>query len=202
MKKAVPVSTLILLVVFSLWACTFDYGELEPSEREFPDLVMENVEYVRVRSADPIARFLAERAERYENKGLMRLENFSFEQFGGERGEDVNAAGKAGQAAVNINTGDIFMDEGVRLEGDSEDIIIETFQLEWRDENRFLLSGDENEVNILQENGTSFSGIGLFIDVRRRTWEFLGEVNGTFIHDDDDQEDSEAEAAENNDDQI
>jgi len=202
MKKAVPVSTLILLVVFSLWACTFDYGELEPSEREFPDLVMENVEYVRVRSADPIARFLAERAERYENKGLMRLENFSFEQFGGERGEDVNAAGKAGQAAVNINTGDIFMDEGVRLEVDSEDIIIETFQLEWRDENRFLLSGDENEVNILQENGTSFSGIGLFIDVRRRTWEFLGEVNGTFIHDDDDQEDSEAEAAENNDDQI
>jgi hypothetical protein len=51
---------------------------------------MENVEYVRVRSADPQARFQAERLERYEERRIIQLRNFSFEQFG-NRGEDVNA---------------------------------------------------------------------------------------------------------------
>jgi hypothetical protein len=91
---------------------------------------MENVEYVRIRSSDPVARFQAERAERYERQGMMKIQNFVFEQYG-ERGEEVNAYGKAGSASVNIESGDIFMDRGVRIEVESEDIILETNQLEW-----------------------------------------------------------------------
>ena len=88
------------LLFFSLFSfllplasCTFDYGETESAGSDLPDLVMENVEYVRVRSSDPIARFQAERAERYEKQGLMKIQNFVFEQYG-ERGEEVNAHGE------------------------------------------------------------------------------------------------------------
>ena len=171
-----------------LGACTFDYGESEASDKELPDLVMENVEYVRVRSTDPIARFQAERAERYEKQGVMKLQNFIFEQYG-ERGEEVNALGKAGYASVDINTSDIFMDNGVRIEVDAEDIIIETNQLEWRDEPRTLSTGEGDEVIISQENGTSFTGIGLRADARRRTWEFVGNVGGTYIYEDEEETD-------------
>ena len=188
MKKVIPACILILLVS----SCTFDYGEQDSSERTLPDLVMQNVEYVRVRSADPIARIQAERVERYDSQGIMKLESFSFKQYG-ERGEEVNASGSAGFASVNINTVDIFMDGGVRLEVESEDIIIETNQLEWIDGHRTLSSGEENEVNIFQENGTHFTGIGLFIDARRRTWQFSGSVSGTYIHEDDEDEESEEE---------
>ena len=170
--------------------CTFDYGERESSGEEMPDLVMENVEYVRVRSADPIARFQAERAERYEKQGVMKLQNFSFEQYG-ERGEEVNASGSAVNASVDINTSDIFMNNGVRIEVDSEDIIIETDQLEWKDEPKTLSTGESNEVVISQESGTRFTGIGLFADARRRTWEFKGEVGGTYFQEDDEEEESE-----------
>jgi LPS export ABC transporter protein LptC len=185
MKKNVTCFCCILILAVS--SCTFDYGETEPSDINMPDLVMENVEYVRVRSADPIARIQAERAERYEKQGIMKLQQFSFEQYG-ERGEEINSSGSGGNAEININSGDIFMDNGVRLEVESEDIIIETFQLEWKDESRIFSTGEDNNVYIFRQNGTSFMGTGLSADARRRTWEFAGEVSGTYINENDEEE--------------
>jgi len=150
---------------------------------------MENVEYVRVRSAEIQARFLAERAERFENRQLMELRNFSFEQF--EQG-DVNAFGMAGSASVELDSLDIFMADGVRLEVESEEIAIETMRLEWRDTQRILLGGGDDEVQISREDGTAFAGIGFRADARQRTWEFAGAVVGTYVHEDDDDEDEYA----------
>ena len=194
MKKNVTGKNLIGLYIIMLLlvcACTFDYGEAESHERQTPDLVMGNVIYVRVRSADPIARFQAERAERYEKQGVMKLQNFTFEQYG-ERGEEVNAFGKAGFASVDIESGDVFMDGGVRLEVESEDIVLEAVQLEWLDDPRILSTNSETQVTVFQENGTNFTGTGLKAYARLRTWEFTGSVGGIFISDDEeDEEDGE-----------
>ena len=181
-----------LLFALCYLSCTFDYGERDPSEDEQPDLIMTNVEYVRVRSSDILARFQADRAERYERQGIMKVENFIFEQYA-ERGDEINAIGRAGYASVNIETGDIFMELGVRIEVDAEDIIIETNQLEWKDEDRVLSTREDEDVNIFQDNGTSFTGIGLYVDARRRSWEFMGNVGGIFIHEDAEEEITEAE---------
>jgi len=183
-KKAVCFCCALFLL---LGACTFDYGESESLGEDLPDLVMENVEYVRVRSADPIARFQAERAERYEKQGIMKLRNITFEQYG-ERGEEVNTSGRVGNASVDIETGDIFMDSGVRIKVKSEDITIEAFQLDWKDEQRLLSTGEEDKVNIYRDDGTSFTGTGLRADARRRTWEFSGNAGGTYVHEDEDEE--------------
>jgi LPS export ABC transporter protein LptC len=166
-----------------LASCSFDYGQQDGTNADQPDIVMENVEYVRVRSADPLARFKAERAERYEEREIMKLRNFSFEQFG-NHGEDVNAYGRAGSATAEIDSGNITLGDGVRIEVESEDIAIETQQLEWKDKERLLLGEKEGAVNILQSSGTSFSGIGFRADARQRTWEFSGGVSGTYIYED------------------
>ena len=176
-----------LLFALCYLSCTFDYGESESSDDNQPDLIMRDVEYVRVRSSDPIARFQAELAERYDKLGVMRLQNFVFEQYG-ERGEEVNAYGMAGFASVDIDSGDIFMDNGVRIEVESEDIIIETNQLEWKDEDRLLFTREEEEVNIFQNKGTGFTGTGLRVDARNRIWEFMGNVSGIYIHEDAEEE--------------
>jgi len=188
MKKTI----IILFSVIILFAsCTFDYGQSGEGEKTTPDLVMENVEYVRVRSADPIALFRAERAERYEAQGVMKLTNFSFEQYG-EKGEEINTLGKAGFASIHIESGDFTMDDGVRIEIESEDIILETKQLEWKDEPRILTTGQGEEVHIYQESGTHFIGIGLVANARERTYEFTGMVSGTFISVDDEDEEEES----------
>jgi len=183
-KRLKPAAVCAFILLIN--SCTFDYGETESQERNLPDLVMENVEYVRVRSADPIASFEAERAERYEKRGLMTLENFSFVQYG-SRGQSANVTGKAGNASVHIETGDISMVNGVRLEIESEDIIIETQQIDWKDDQKILSSGENNEVVIYQQNGTSITGIGLHADAQRRTWEFTGPVSGVYHHDDNEE---------------
>jgi len=170
-----------------LSSCTFDYGESAASSSDLPDLVMENVEYMRVRSADPVARFQADRAERYEKQGIMKLQNLNFEQYG-ESVEDVNTSGWAGNASVDIETGDIFMDRGVRIEVVSEDIIVETYQLEWKDKPRDISSGVNDEVNIYRDDGTNFTGIGLRANARTRDWEFTGGVAGTYIYEEDEVE--------------
>jgi LPS export ABC transporter protein LptC len=146
---------------------------------------MENVEYVRVRSAELQARFQAELAERYEERRLMQLRNFSFEQFGGD--EEVNAFGRAGSASIEIDSLDMYLDNGVRIDVESEDMAIETRWLEWKDKEKLLNGGDQEEVQVYQESGTAFTGIGFHADARRRTWEFTGNVSGTYIYDDDDE---------------
>jgi len=183
MKKSGVLIYTFPLLIFLLSSCTFDYGEVNSDENSLPDLVMENVEYVRVRASDPIARIQAERAERYERQRIMRLMNFSFEQYG-ERGNEVNLTGDAGNAQFDIDSGDIFMNKGVKLEVESEDVTIETEQLDWKDKTRILSSGGDYEVNIYQEKGTSFTGINLEVDARRRTWEFKGASGGTYVFDD------------------
>jgi len=188
--KLVTICSLLILLLFPV-SCTFDYGSQE-SDKNQPDVIMESVEYVRMRSADPQARFQAERAERYEERGIMELVNFSFEQFGNQ-GDDVNAYGRAGSGSVDIDSGDIRMDNVVRIEVESEDIIIETLWLEWKDKDRLLFGGDEEEVIVQQQNGTTFNGVGFRADARRRTWEFSGIVEGTYVYEDDEEEEEESE---------
>jgi len=203
MKKriALEYGAICILIFLITLSCTFDYGETESSERDQPDLVMINVEYIRVRSADPIARVYAERAERYEKKGVMKLENFTFEQYG-EKGSEVNTTGSAGNASVDINSGDISMSNGVRLEVESEDIIIETDYLDWKDEEHILSTGVEDEVNIYRENGTHFIGTGLTADARKRSFEFSGDVSGSYIQEDDEDEEADKVDETDKDDEL
>ncbi|MCL2065833.1 MAG: LPS export ABC transporter periplasmic protein LptC [Treponema sp.] len=184
-----------IMLTFYTASCSFDYGQSDVSDDSQPDIVMEDVEYVRIRSADPVARFFAERAERYENRQIMELFNFTFEQFG-RSGEEVNAFGKAGTASVEIDTGDIRMGQGVRIDVESEDLAIETARLEWRDKDRILSAGEDDEVNIYQPNGTNFTGIGFRADARKRTWEFSGGVSGIFIQDEEEEAGEETAQAE------
>jgi len=180
MLKLLPVFLALLLA-----ACTFDYGEGDGDGVERPDIIMVNVKYVRVRSGDPVARFQAYRAERFENRQIMELLDFTFEQFG-QSEEEVNALGMAGAATVETNTGNIRMRQRVRMEVESEDFIIETYRLEWRDRERRLFSGADDEVILSRSDGTNFRGFGFSADTRDRTWEFSGGVSGIFVHVDDD----------------
>jgi len=199
MDKFVALKGLLFVLCSLLFAhCSFDYGSTGGADKNQPDIIMDNVEYVRVRSLDPQARLQAERVERYEERRIMELRNFSFEQFG-SHGEEINAYGRAGSALFEIDSGDIRMEDGVRIEVESEEIAIETVRLEWKDKERTLSGGASDEVHVYQENGTSFTGIGFQSNARSRTWSFSDTVSGTYIHDDDAEE---AEAADDDSDEV
>ena len=190
MKICLPLSIIVSLGL-TILGCTFDYGSGE-EERDRPDIVMENIEYVRVRGGDPIVRFRAEHAERWEDQQIMDIMNFSFEQFDNEW-ENSNAEGEAGSARIELNSGDVSMRGGVRISIESEDLIIQTENLGWNDNDRILSGGPEDAVEIERSDGTTFRGLGFSANARSRTWEFTGEVRGTFVETEDEDEGHEEE---------
>jgi len=175
------------LCAFLLAACSFDYGAGSGLENTRPDIVMENIEYVRVRGGDILARFRAEYAERWEEQQLMKLKNLTFEQME-DHGETVNVEGTATVAAVQVDTGDVSLSGGVRISIESEDVIINTRELEWNDKEKTIKGGEEEVVDVQRSDGTSFTGIGFSADVRGRTWSFAGEVKGSYVEKDEKKE--------------
>jgi LPS export ABC transporter protein LptC len=175
--------------LFLFFACSFDYSIGTGLENTRPDIVMENVEYVRVRGGDMLARFQAEHAERWEELQLMELRNFNFEQME-DRGETVNVEGAAKAATVQIDTGDILLSGGVQVSIESEDIIINTAELEWKDKEKAIKAGAEEEVDVQRSDGTNFTGRGFSADIRSRTWSFTGEVKGSYVEKDEDEEEN------------
>jgi LPS export ABC transporter protein LptC len=189
MRNAAGGFVFMVLASFYVLSCSFDYGENTGMDSGLPDLVMNDVEYVRVREGDPQVRFKAEQAERYENRQLMELRNFSFEQFS-NHGEDIDSTGKAAAARVELDSGNIGISGGVSLSVDSENITIETERLDWQDKERQLSGGPEAPVRIVRDDGTSFQGRGFTANTRSRSWEFAGPAGGVYIHKDNGEEDS------------
>ena len=175
----------VICIIFA--ACSFDYGNTKPDSSK-PDIVMRDVEYVRVRGGDPLVRFQAEYAERFEEKKIMNLESFSFEQFE-NHGTEINAIGKAGEASVELDSGNIKLSGTVRIAVESEDITIETATLQWKDKEKQLSGPPDDTVDIYRSDGTSFTGTGFSANARERTWIFTSGAEGSYVDDNDDNDD-------------
>jgi len=182
------------LVLMLLSACSFDYSSMSGSENEKADIIMEEIEYVRVRGGDPLVRFRAEYAERWEERQIMNLTNFSFEQME-DKGDNIDAEGTAGSAVVKLESGNIALSDGIKINVASEDVSIETASLDWYDDDKVLSGREEALVIIQRSDGTYFTGRGFSADARNRSWAFSGEVKGTYVEEDDD-EDGEKENKE------
>jgi LPS export ABC transporter protein LptC len=174
------ISSLLCLAVFVLGRCTFDYGDAASEKNDRADIVMENVEYVRMRDGDPVVRFRAQQAERYETRQAMELQNFSFEQCY-DHGSEINAKGSAGSGLVDLDSGNIQLTQGIIIAVEAEDITIVTETLSWEDEKRVLAGSEEHKVDIQRSDGTVFSGTGFAADSRRKTWSFAGGVEGSYV---------------------
>ena len=179
-----PARISIPLIIILLAACSFNYGDGEDSGSDRPDIVMENIEYVRVRKGNVLARFQAEYAERYEERQTMELKNFTFEQME-DRGETVNVEGTAGSAEVKLESGDITLSGGVVISIASEDIIINIPGIEWKDNEKTLMSNPNYDVDVTRSDGTNFSGRGFSADIRSRTWSFTDGVEGSYVEEDE-----------------
>jgi hypothetical protein len=145
---------------------------------------MEDLDYVRVRNGNPLARLQAEMAERYEKRHRMELKNYSFEQYN-TTNDEVDAVGSGGFASIELDTSNIHMLDGVEIIVDTEDITLETARLDWDDGKKFLQGGDNDQINVEQSDGTRFTGYGFSADVRARSWFVSQDASGIYIHEED-----------------
>jgi LPS export ABC transporter protein LptC len=179
----------LILGIMQAGSCSFNYENQPIEDSGLPDIVMENLDYARVRGGFLQARFQADRAEQYEKRRLMTLNVIAFEQYNRSTGE-LDAKGTAGSAEVELSSGNVTLRDGINLSVESEELTLETEWLEWKDAERTLKGGEENQVAVKRDNGTDFRGTGFFADVGTRKWDFSGGAEGTL------EEDEKAESAE------
>ena len=127
---------------------------------------------------------LAEYAERWDEHQIMEVRAFQFEQLA-DQGATVNAEGAAAEATVYLDSGNVNLRGGVRIIIDSEDVILTTYELKWRDNENTLTAGEDDEVEIERSDGTHFTGTGFFANTRNREFIFTGQVRGRFVEDND-----------------
>jgi hypothetical protein len=159
---------------------------------------MEDLDYARVRKGQMIARLQAEMAERYEKRRRMELNNYSFEQYN-TTNDEVDALGSGGFAYVELDTSNVHMSSGVEIIVDSEDMILETKQLDWDDGKKTLVGGESEPVKVEQSDGTKFTGTGFSADVRSRKWFVVSDASGVYVHEDEEEDDGEGEDDGNDD---
>ena len=175
-----------VFLAFFAMACSFTYDSFQSND-DNPNMVMENAEYVRMVNGNPEIRLFAEEIRHYETRHTMELDNVSFEQFnaapeGQEEIPDVNAHGKAGFTRMETDTNNFFAGGGVTIEVVSEDFSMETAEISWQNQERFLTA--PGMVNITRSDGTTLKGTGFSAHTRSRSWEFESGVEGSIVEDD------------------
>jgi hypothetical protein len=180
----------ILIPAALVISCSFDYTTMQSEDEALPDITMETLEWVRVRDGNPVARLQAETGDRYEKIHIMELKNYSFEQYDVISG-NVDSAGEGGAVKIELESGNLKMSDDISINVESEEIKLDAEDLEWRDKEHVLSSGQYSQVHITGEKGTDFSGAGFSADVRSRTWLFSAGASGDYYFDEEEGEERE-----------
>jgi LPS export ABC transporter protein LptC len=205
-----PIWTSLVALLFILHtslfipACSFDYDTAAEDSGNDPDVIMKDVEYVRMENALPMVRIHSKEARRYETKHAMEMDGFSFEQYNPTPAEnseipDINVWGTGGSVQIETDSGNLTMAGGVSIDVKSEDISLNTESLFWEDEERLISA--PGEVTVTRSDGTKLSGRNLYADTRGRQWRFEGAVSGDVVEEDEDEE-TEEDAAETGDETV
>ncbi|MDR0404036.1 MAG: LPS export ABC transporter periplasmic protein LptC [Treponema sp.] len=192
MKKP-SVSAWIAVLFILPAACSFDYDAAAEDSENIPDVIMKDVEYVRMENALPQVRIRSKEARRYETKHTMEIDSFSFEQYNPEAPEagvipNINVRGSGGSANIETDTRNLTMGGGVSIEVESEDISLQTESLSWENAGRVFVA--PGEVVVTRSDGTRLSGRNLSADTRRRGWRFEEAVSGDIAEEDEDAEEA------------
>jgi LPS export ABC transporter protein LptC len=180
-----------LTLLFILAACSFDYDASAGDFENEPDVIMKDVEYVRMENSLPVVRIRSKEARRYEAKHAMEMDGFSFEQYNPmppENAEipDINVRGGGASVKIETDSRNLTMAGGVSIDVQSEDFSLRTETLSWKDKERLI--SVPGEVTITRSDGTQLSGRNLSADTRRREWRFEEAVSGDIVEEDEDVE--------------
>jgi LPS export ABC transporter protein LptC len=166
--------------------CSFDYGAGANGESALPDISMNTLEYARVKRGELQVRLKAEEADRYENRNLMELRGYSFQQY--DTAGVVDAEGHGGLVRVELDQLNVYMREGITISVETEDMVLETDSLDYSDREKTLKAAEDKNVTIEQSDGTSFKGAAFSANVRKRDFVFESGASGVYVHEDDEEE--------------
>jgi LPS export ABC transporter protein LptC len=153
---------------------------------EIPDSVIVDFVHTSVRDGKPVFRLEAGRAEVYNKREETRLFNVYFQEYA--RDGAVATEGWAEKTIFFTDTENAEMAGDLLVYSSSEEAFVGSDYLYWDDSARTLTSRRDSAVTIEKDDGTTLRGLGFRADMATRSVEFSGSVSGTYVSEDDSEE--------------
>ena len=182
--------SLCFLLVFA--GCSLDYSSIyvtDDMSEEIPDSILYEFTHTSVKDGTPIFRLSAGTAYIYNRKSQTQLSDILFQEFN-RRGE-VITEGRADEAVFFTDTEDAQFWGNLFFYSLAEEASFETAYLYWNDEEKRLTGRKNEEVRIKRDTGTEILGAGFEAEARTRIVTFSGPVSGTYVLEDEDEEQTE-----------
>jgi LPS export ABC transporter protein LptC len=176
-RLTVPKISIFLLVAL-LYSCTMaEEGERSQPTADLPSAVFRG--FQREEVTDGVVTFIAkaDKAEYFQEKGLLVIYNVSFEELS-EDGKEVLHSGESEKVVYYEDTGDAEFSGFVRLVSNEEDASFETSSLKYFSATQ-TIEGNSDTTVIVRVGETLFiRGAGFFADLREKAFAFREGAQG------------------------
>ena len=187
MKKA-AFSICISLIIAG---CSLDSSSIyvtEEMSEDIPDSILYEFIHTSVKDGTPVFRLSAGTAYIYNKKEETQLLDILFQEF--DRKGKIITEGRADEALFFSKSEDAEFWGNLFFYSLSEEASFQTAYLYWSDEEKRLIGRDDGEVLIQRDTGTEILGTGFEAAARTRIVTFAGPVSGTYVLEDEDEEQS------------
>ncbi len=153
---------------------------------EVPDVVLYGLAQTRVEYGKPRYTVFAEKASSYGEKKELVLENILFREYD-EEGLIITE-GEAEELTFFSESENAELSGAVDFYSSREEAALRGERFYWTNEERTLRSGDETEVELLKEDGSSVKGKGFEVDFSNLSLRFSESVSGVLVEEEEDKE--------------
>ncbi len=169
--------------------CSLDYSSIYTTEEmseDIPDSILYEFTHTSVKDGTPVFRLSAGTAYIYNKKEETQLSDILFQEFNNVG--EIITEGRADEAVFFSESEDAEFWGNLFFYSLSEEASFQTAYLYWNDEEKRLIGRDNNEVLIQRDTGTEILGTGFEAEARTRIVTFTGPVSGTYVLEDEDDE--------------
>ena len=175
------VSALCISLLFL--SCSFAPEDTPFSGRpaEYPDMRLDNTQYMLGIEGDEPIRIHARTIELYEKSDLAYITEASFVQYSADNTEKFT--GSFGAAQIETDTNNLSMEKGVSIRNHVDRFTIEAETMYWEHEKRRASANEETLVTITFKDHDILRGTGFRGDFSTVTFEFSRVEEGRLHYD-------------------
>ena len=166
-----------------LTACSFAYSDADASPTQLlahiPETELTEATHTIVRNGRVAAEFRARQVRNFPRAGRTELHEVDYSEY--DRNGILVTAGNAARAVYYTEREDAEVAGAIRLRSQSQGVWLDAETLRWEDASQRLFSGPEETVALTRDDDSQVTGVGLQVDVRRKTIRFSGRVSGTLV---------------------
>jgi len=175
--KALSLAALLATGVLAA-SCSLDEPVADPASlEERPDATFIGFSREEVENGIVTFTATAERAEYFQEKGLLVIYDVVFEDRG-SGGGSPKSTGQADKVVYHEDTGDAEFSGFVQLNSLEEDTSFETSSLSYRSATQTIEGAPDNPVIVKVGTKLFMQGMGFFADIQSKAFAFRNGVQG------------------------